>query len=86
MSLEDVIDKIRIGNLSNQGSPGFEQRTDELLGNLYALGGEIQAMLDAMVSDPRNFQVEFLNDGTEAGEGEDSYTGDWTYAARIDYN
>lgn len=54
MSLQDVIEKIQIGNLS---SAEFGQRTDELLANLYALGGEVQAMLEAIAADPRNFQA-----------------------------
>ncbi|QYZ68865.1 hypothetical protein [Neotabrizicola shimadae] len=54
MNLEDVILKIAKGNLS---SPEFGQRTDALIANLYALGGQIRVMLDAIAADPRNFQV-----------------------------
>lgn len=54
MSLQDVLSKIGIGNLS---SPEFGQRTDALIANLYALGGQIQVMLGAITADPRNFQA-----------------------------
>lgn len=48
MSLTDVLSKIATGNLS---SPEFGQRKDVLIGNLYALGGQIQTMLDAIAAD-----------------------------------
>lgn len=54
MSLQDVLSRIGTGNLS---TPEFGQRTDALIENLNALGGQIQAMLGAIAADPRNFQV-----------------------------
>jgi hypothetical protein len=78
-----VIAKIGIGASS---STAFGQRTDELLGHLYALGGKIQEMLEAIASDPRNFQIQFGDNTSWANHGIDNATGLDTYAVNIDYD